>query len=147
MPSVRKRLEMLERSLPPRPSQAVDRVIVGPALHSLSTEEPMSLRRAAADKRQGKVRKLTEHELAALASYGSAPDRECQRAGFCTISEFERSGPLELNLKTRIERLEQRAGIGVPKTNQQSGLSVGVTPWVNATYYFLSPCQIHFWSR
>ena len=36
-----------------------------PALHSLSTEELMSLRRAAADKRQGKVRKLTEHELAA----------------------------------------------------------------------------------
>jgi hypothetical protein len=46
----------------------VDRVIVGAALHSLSTEELMSLRRAAADRKQGKVRALTEHEFAALAA-------------------------------------------------------------------------------
>ena len=91
MPSVRKRLEMLEGSLPPRPSQAVDRVIVGQALHCLSTEELMSLRGAAVDEQQGKVRELTKDELAALAAYGSALDLECKRAGFRTIAEFERS--------------------------------------------------------
>ena len=95
MPSVRKRLETLERSLLPRPNQAVDHVVVSQALHRLSTEELISLRDAAADKRQGKVRELTEHELAALAAYSSALELECQRAGFRTIAEFERSsGPL-----------------------------------------------------
>ena len=91
MPSVRKRLETLERSRPPRPNQAVDQVVVSQALHRLSTEELISLRDASADKRQGKVRELTEHELAALAKYGSALNLECRRAGFRTIAEFERS--------------------------------------------------------
>ena len=91
MPSVRKRLETLERSLPPRRSQAVENVVVVQALHRLSTEQLMSLRGAATDRQQGKVRELTERELAALAAYGSALDLECQRAGFRTIAEFERS--------------------------------------------------------
>ena len=95
MPSVRKRLETLEKSVLPRPNQAVDHVVVSQALHRLSTEELLSLRDASADKRQGKVRELTEHELAALAAYSSALELECQRAGFRTIAEFERSsGPL-----------------------------------------------------
>ena len=95
MPSMRKRLETLERSRPPRLGQAVDHVIVGQALHGLSSEDLMSLRTAAADKQQGKVRELTQHELAALAAYSSALELECQRAGFRTIAEFERSsGPL-----------------------------------------------------
>ena len=75
MPSVRKRLETLERSRPPRLGQAVDHVVVSQALHRLSTEELISLRDASADKQQGKVRELTEHELAALAAYSSALER------------------------------------------------------------------------
>ena len=95
MPSVRKRLETLEKSVLPKPDPVVDRVIVGQALHGLSSEDLISLRTAAADKQQGKVRELTEHELAALAAYSSALELECQRAGFRTIAEFERSsGPL-----------------------------------------------------
>ena len=82
MPSVRKRLETLERSLPPRRSQAVDHVVVGQALHRLSTEELRSLRDAAVDRQQAKVRELTEDELAALAAYSSALAQECQRTGF-----------------------------------------------------------------
>ena len=89
MPSVRKRLETLERSLPPKLDPAVDRVIVGQALQCLSTEQLVSLRGAATDKQEGKVRELTKDELAALAAYGSALDRECKRAGFETIVEFE----------------------------------------------------------
>jgi hypothetical protein len=91
MPSVRKRLEALERSLLSKPDPGVDHVVVSQALHRLSTEELVSLRDAAADKQQGKVRELTEHALTALAAYGSALDQECKRAGFRTIAEFERS--------------------------------------------------------
>jgi hypothetical protein len=91
MPCVRKRFERLEKSLFPKPDSAVDHVVVSQALHCLSTEELMSLRDAAADRQQGKVRELTEHELAALAAYGSALDLECQRAGFRAIAGFERS--------------------------------------------------------
>ena len=91
MPSVRKRLEALERSLLSKPDPGVDHVVVSQALRRLSTEELVSLRDAAADKQQGKIRELTEHELAALAAYSSALELECQRAGFRTIAEFERS--------------------------------------------------------
>ena len=91
MPSVRKRLETLERSLLPKPDLAVDNMIVSQAFHCLSSEDLMSLRTAATDKQEGKVRELTEPELAALAAYGSALELECQRAGFSTIAEFERS--------------------------------------------------------
>jgi hypothetical protein len=89
MSGVRKRLETLERL--PRRSQAVDHVVVSQALHRLSTQELRSLRDAAADRQRGNARELTERELAALAAYGSALAQECQRAGFRTIAEFERS--------------------------------------------------------
>ena len=84
MPSVRKRLETLEKSVLPMLNQAVDNAVVSRALHGLSSEDLMSLRTAAADKRQGKVRELTEHELAALAAYSFALELECRRAGFRT---------------------------------------------------------------
>ena len=72
MPSVRKRLEALERSLLSKPDPGVDHVVVSQALHRLSTEHLVSLRDAAADRQQGKVRELTKDESAALAAYGSA---------------------------------------------------------------------------
>ena len=65
-------------------------MVISQALHYLSTEELVSVRDAATDKQQGKVRELTKDELAALAAYGSALGRECRRAGFGTIAEFER---------------------------------------------------------
>jgi hypothetical protein len=55
----------------------------------------MSLKATAPDQQQGKVREFKEREFAAVAAYGSALEMECQRAGFNTIVEFERSsGPL-----------------------------------------------------
>ena len=92
---MRKRLETLERSLLPRRDSAGDRVIVRQALHRLSWEDLMALKAAAVAQQQGKVREFKARELAAIAAYGSALEMECQRAGFNTIVEFERSsGPL-----------------------------------------------------
>jgi hypothetical protein len=86
MPHLRKRIDVLERSLllerDPDPRAKIARQ----ALHHLKTEELEFLETVLSD---GKDRALTPQERAAVEASNAAFELECKRAGFSSLTEFQ----------------------------------------------------------
>jgi hypothetical protein len=91
MANLRKRIELLERSLAPAPGSASDpyEAMKGLALKGLSTEDLMVLEDVA---RQGKQEcEWTERESAVVKALSCAFEQEVRRAGYRSVKEFQAS--------------------------------------------------------
>ena len=97
-PNLRKRVEALEKALPPPPtpcalsgehSNAIDGEIMRLADAMVSEEDRQICERMLEEDQPG--RESTERECAAIDKYLSAIAVECKRAGYSSIDEFQES--------------------------------------------------------
>jgi len=85
-PDLRRRVEALEKSLPPwlKPDARFDDEIVARAELRVSEEDRKICERALPKP----MHEVTERDCAAMAAYHSAISLECTRAGYRTMDEF-----------------------------------------------------------
>jgi hypothetical protein len=90
MQNLRRRLALLERSLPPVRGNDMDDETMDRALARVSEEDREVLMRIGQGRlaEGGEQREWTDRELAALDAFAPIAERECRRAGYRSTSEF-----------------------------------------------------------
>jgi hypothetical protein len=93
MLNIRKRLEALEKSLPPQIVPDSDDETMDRALAGVSEEDREILMRIGQGRlvEGGEQREWTDRELAALDAFAPIAEREYRRSGYRSISEFTAS--------------------------------------------------------
>jgi hypothetical protein len=109
MANVQKRIEKLERSLAPARNSDPREAMESLALHSVSTEDLLVLRKMCrAGKRESE---RTEPESAAVKAFSDAFEQEVRRAGYRSVAEFNRHpfrGPRASHRRSRQPAQETR---------------------------------------
>ena len=90
MPSLRIRIENLEKRLPPDRVPDLREEVHRRSFQKLSAEDIQTMGTVLQDRKEGICGPLNERESAAFSAHNAALELECQRAGFKSMEEFER---------------------------------------------------------